>query len=102
MKVVLLSMILFCFALITLTSHETYGNVVIFRGENDRFTNILHGDWHGCHNSKAYCFNDSCAGCQCAVGQTFVQTRGIYGECISDELMVYATCKWLCMVYYNT
>lgn len=89
MPVVSLSVTLFCFALVTI-SHESYGNVVIFRGENDRFTNM-----NSCHNSNAACFDNNCTECQCMVGQTFVQTRGKYGECVSDELMVYATCKWL-------
>ena len=87
-------MILFCFALVTLIPHETYANVVIFRGENDRFTKTS-----GCHNLKAVCFDSNCAECQCMVGQTFVQTRGKYGECVSNDLMVYATCRWLYIVY---
>lgn len=90
MQIASLSMTLLCFALVILISHETYGNVVIFRGENDRFTNMS-----GCHNSKAACFDNICAECQCMVNQTFIQTRGKYGECVSNELMVYATCKWL-------
>ena len=94
MQVVLLSVTLFYFALVTLISEETHGNVVIFRGENDRFTNMLHGsDRYECHILKAYCFDSSCTYCRCAVDQTFIQTRGKYGECVSNDLIVYATCK---------
>ena len=91
MQVQSLSMTLFCFALVTLISHETYGNVITFRGENDRFTNMFGSI--GCNKSKAICFDDNCAQCQCLVNQTFVQTKGNYGECVSDDLIVYTTCK---------
>ena len=94
MQVQSLSVTMFYFALVTLMSQETYGNMVIFRGENDKFINTS-----GCHNSKAVCFDKICAGCQCMVNQTFVQTRGKYGECVSNDLVVYATCKWLYKLY---
>ena len=94
MEVVFFSVTLFYFALVTLISEETCGNVVIFRGENDRFTNMLNGsDRYECHILKAYCFDDNCTYCQCAKDQTFIQTRGQYGECVSNDLIVYATCK---------
>ena len=95
MQVVFLPLTLFYFALVTLISQETCGNVVIFRGENDRFTNMLHGsDRYECDDIlKAHCFNSSCTYCECAVDQTFIQTRGQYGECVANDLIVYATCK---------
>ena len=61
-------------------------NVVIFRGDKDRFTRKI-----SCNESKAVCFDESCVYCQCMEGQTFVRTRGSYGECVSNELLVYAT-----------
>ena len=42
---------------------------------------------------NADCYNKSCADCQCIVGETFVQTRGQYGKCVSNELVVYVRCK---------
>ena len=96
MQVPSFSVTLFCVALVTLISDETYGNVVIVRGENDRFTNIS-----GCVNTKAVCSGNNCAQCQCAKDQTFIQTRGQYGECVSNELMVYATCKCMFIMYYT-
>ena len=94
MQVQSLSVTMFCFALVALISEETNGNVVIFRGETDRFTNTS-----GCHNSKAVCFDNNCNQCQCMMNQTFVQTRGKYDECVSNDLVVYATCKWLHKLY---
>ena len=82
---------LFGFALVKSTIYEVNGNnVVIFRGEKDRFTKKI-----ACSESKAVCFDESCIYCQCMVDQTFVQTRGSYGECVSNELLVYASCKLL-------
>ena len=103
MQVVFLPMASFYFALVTLISEETCGNVVIFRGENDRVTNMLHGsDRYECHILKAHCFDGSCTYCQCAVGETFIQTRGQYGECVSNDLIIYATCKWPFKYVYAT
>ena len=88
--------VVFCLCLATSTLYEVNGkDVVIFRGERDRFTNVV-----GCSNvSNAVCFDESCVDCQCMVNQTFIQTRGQYGKCVSNELVVYATCKLLHKVY---
>jgi hypothetical protein len=66
-------------------------NIVIVRGERDKFTNIF-----SCNVSNAVCSDESCADCQCMMDQTFVWTRGQYqyGKCVSNELIVYATCKY--------
>ena len=90
MQVIPLSVILLCFALVKSTIQNIYdSNVVIFRGEKDRFTSKF-----TCNKSKAVCFDESCGYCQCMVGQTFVRTRGYSGECVSNKLLVYATCKY--------
>ena len=70
MQVQSLSVTMFCFAPVTLISQETNGNVVIFRGETDRFTNTS---------------GNNCNQCQCMMNHTFVQTRGKYGECVSKR-----------------
>ncbi|CAB4031177.1 Hypothetical predicted protein [Paramuricea clavata] len=61
-------------------------NIDIVRGERDKFTNVS-----GCNVANAVCSDESCADCQCMMDQTFVWTRGQYGKCVSNELMVYAT-----------
>ena len=96
MQVISLSVVVFCLCLATSTLYEVKDkNVVIFRGERDRFTNLFR-----CNVSNAVCFDKSCVDCQCMVDQTFIQTRGQYGKCVSNELMVYATsCKLLHKVY---
>ena len=68
------------------------GNVVIFRGESDRFTNVHVSD---CYEENAVCFDYNCTYCQCIVGHTFIRTRDQYGKCVSNELLVHATCKLL-------
>ena len=91
MQVISLPVILLWFALVKSTMYEVYGNnVTIFRGDKDKFTRQI-----SCSESKAACFDESCVYCQCIVGQTFVRTRGNYGECVSNELLIYATCKLL-------
>ena len=65
-------------------------NIVIFRGDKDVFIRRK-----ACNESKAVCFDESCVYCQCLLGQTFARTRGSYGECVSNELLIYATCKLL-------
>ena len=96
MQFISLSVLVFCFCLATSTLYEVNGkDVVIFRGERDRFTNVV-----GCNVSNAVCSDaEGCVDCQCMVNQTFIQTRGQYGKCVSNELMVYATCKLLHKVY---
>ena len=89
MQVILLSVVIFCSAHVKSTAYKDEGSgVEIFRGEKDRFTRKI-----ACNESKAVCFNESCTYCQCTEGQTFVRSRGYYGECVSNELLVYATCK---------
>ena len=66
--------------------------VIIFRGEHDEFTKIT-----TCSESNALCSNATCTYCRCMTGQTYVQPRGRYGECVSNDLIVYATCKF----FYN-
>ena len=65
-------------------------NVDIIRGEKDVFTNIAKDD---CSSSKADCFNKNCTYCQCR-GETFIQARGKYGECVENEYLAYVTCEW--------
>ncbi len=79
-----------CLVVVTLTLCYAVEkmNVDIVRGEQDRFTNT-----GNCSEINADCYDKSCAYCQCMVDQTFVQTRGQYGKCVSNELVVYATCK---------
>ena len=97
MQVISLSVV-FCLCLATSTLYEANGkDVVIYRGERDRFTNVFH-----CNVSNAVCSDESCVDCQCMVNQTFIQTRGQYGKCVSNELVVYATCKLLHKVYITT
>ena len=89
MQVISLSVILLYLALVKSTTCDVLdNNVVIYRGDKDRFTRTI-----PCNESKAVCFDESCVYCQCMLGQTFVRTRGSFGECISNELLVYATCK---------
>ena len=89
MQVISLSALVVCFAFVKSTAYEDDGNdVAIVRGEKDRFTRKI-----ACNESKAVCLNESCTYCQCTEGQTFAQSRGYYGECVSNELLVYATCK---------
>ena len=91
MQVISLSVILLCFALVKSTIYEVYdNNVVIFRGDKDKFTRAI-----ACNKTKALCLDEMCEYCQCMEGQTFVRTRGSYGECVSNELLIYATCKLL-------
>ncbi len=80
----------FCLVVVTLTLCYAVEkmNVDIVRGVQDRFSKI-----RNCQETNADCYDKSCAYCQCKVGQTFVQTRGQYGKCVSNELVVYATCK---------
>ena len=87
--------VIFCLVVVTLTLCYAVEemNVDIVRGEQDRFTNT-----GNCSETNADCYEKSCAYCQCMVGQTFVQTRGRYGKCVSNELVVYATCKWLSLL----
>lgn len=65
-------------------------NISIIRGENDVFTNQF-----GCHfTAKAVCFDKNCTYCQCqGENETFVRTRGSYGECVLNEYLAYVTCK---------
>ena len=87
MQVISLSVILLCFALVKSTIYEVYdNNVVIFRGYKDKFTRTI-----ACNETKAFCVDEMCVYCQCMEGQTFVRTRGSYGECILNELLIYAT-----------
>ncbi len=82
--------VIFCLVVVTLTLCYAVEktNADIFRGEQDRFTNT-----GNCSDTNADCYDRSCAYCQCMVGQTFVQTIGQCGKCVSNELVVYATCK---------
>ena len=91
MQVISLLVILLCFALVKSSIDKVYdNNVVIFRGDKDRFTRKI-----SCNESKAVCFDESCVYCQCLEDRTFVRSRGSYGECVLNELLVYATCKLL-------
>ena len=86
---VILLVMVFCFALVKSTTTKSDGNeVVIFRGDKDRFTRKI-----TCNGSLAVCFDKDCIYCQCMKHQTYVRTRSYYGECVSNELLVYATCK---------
>jgi hypothetical protein len=63
----------------------------IYREERDTFTNIA-----GCTTAKADCFAVKvCTYCRCAAHHTFLQTRGERGECVPNELLVPATCKYI-------
>ena len=67
-------------------------NIDIFRAR-DLFTNIA-----GCSETNAVCFDKNCTYCQCMVDHTYVYTRGRYGRCIVNELMVYAMCMFLSLL----
>ncbi|CAB3988118.1 Hypothetical predicted protein [Paramuricea clavata] len=87
MQFISLSVVVFCLCLATSALYEANGkDVVIFRGKRDRFTNVF-----GCNVSNAICSDESCADCQCMMDQIFVWTRGQYGKCVPNELIVYAT-----------
>ena len=94
MQAISLLVLAFCFALVKSTSayKDKGNNVVIFRGESDRFTNVHAFD---CYETNAVCFDYNCTYCQCMVGHTFIRTRGQYGKCVSNELLIYAACKLL-------
>jgi hypothetical protein len=95
MQFISVSVVVFCLCLATSALYEANGkDVVIFRGKRDRFTNVFR-----CNVSNAVCSDESCADCQCMVDQTFIHTRGQYGKCVPNELIVYATCKLLHIVY---
>ena len=76
-----------------LTCHDvesvTKFKVDIYRGERDIFTNIA-----GCDKTNAFCLrHEVCTYCQCKPGHTYLQSRGQYGDCVPNDLLVYATCK---------
>ena len=64
--------------------------VTIFRGELDEFTKTT-----ACKKSNAYCSNKTCTYCRCLTGQTYLEENEQYGECVSNDLVVYTTCKFL-------
>ncbi|XP_028410778.1 uncharacterized protein LOC114533460 [Dendronephthya gigantea] len=87
MQVSLLSTVMWCFTLSTSALFLTQGkNVKIFRAERDRFTNVAR-----CNETSAVCFDENCNYCQCMMNQTYIQMRGQYGECVSNEHVAYAT-----------
>ena len=89
---------MFCVALVVLViasiaNGKELKEVRIFRGELDEFTTIAH-----CNKSNAFCSDTTCSFCRCKKDQTYIQTRGSYGECVSNNLVAYASCE---CVYFN-
>lgn len=66
----------------------------IVRGKQDLFKNTAGARIHGCSRSNAECFDRQCDVCQCKTDQTFLPTRLKIGQCVPNELLVYATCKY--------
>ena len=85
-----ISLLVISFCALALTSHLANAKeVTIFRGELDEFARTT-----ACNESNAVCANTTCTYCRCMTGQTYLQTKERYGECVSNDLVVYTTCKF--------
>ena len=83
-------LVISCCVLVLISRLADANEVTIFRGELDKFTKTF-----ACKESNALCSNTTCTYCRCMTGQTYLQTKERYGECVSNDLIVYTTGKFL-------
>ena len=79
-----------------------YSNLTIIRKDQDMFSDRLaasHTSFLHCKASKAKCIDYSCQFCQCPpTHPTYIRTRGVFGECVENNKVVYMGCKYECYV----
>ena len=83
-----ISLLVISFCALALISHVADATEVTkFRRELDDLTKTT-----ACNGSNALCSNITCTYCRCMSQQTYLQTKERYGECVSNDLVIYNTC----------